>query len=64
MLARGLEAAQDRLAAAARTRDAAAFTTLLSGRVGVGPAYDTIRRLKAWCRGERFEPSHGGEPPR
>jgi hypothetical protein len=64
MLARGLEAAQDRLAAAARTRDAAAFTTLLSGRVGVGPAYDTIRRVKAWLRGKPFDASHGGEPPR
>ena len=64
ILARGLEAAQDRLAAAARTRDAAAFTTLLSGRVGVGPAYDTIRRVKAWLRGKPFDASHGGEPPR
>lgn len=60
-LARGLEAAQDRLAAAAMTRDPASFTTLLSGRVGVGFAYDTIRRLKAWLRGERFDASHGGE---
>jgi hypothetical protein len=29
--------------------------------VGVGPAYDTIRRLGAWLRGRRFDPSHGGE---
>lgn len=64
LLARGLEAAQDRLAAAAKSREPAAFTTLLSGRVGVGPAYDTIRRLKAWLRGETFDASHGGEPPR
>jgi hypothetical protein len=63
-LERGLEAAQDRLAAAAMTRDPAAFTTLLSGRVGVGPAYDTIRRVKAWLRGERFDASHGGEQGR
>ncbi|MFM7242711.1 MAG: lysophospholipid acyltransferase family protein [Planctomycetaceae bacterium] len=63
-LAHGLEAAEDRLAAAAKTRDPAAFTTLLSGRVGVGPAYDVIRRCKAWLRGERFDASHGGEPPR
>jgi hypothetical protein len=32
--------------------------------VGVGPAYDTIRRLKAWLRGERFDASHGGEQGR
>jgi len=64
VLARGLEAAQDRLAAAAQTRDTGKFTTLLSGRVGVGLVYDTVRRLKAWCRGERFDASHGGEPPR
>jgi len=64
VLARGLEAAQDRLAAAAQTRDTGKFTTLLSGRVGVGLVYDTVRRLKAWCRGERFDASHGGEPSR
>ncbi|MFM8735742.1 MAG: lysophospholipid acyltransferase family protein [Pirellulales bacterium] len=64
VLARGLEAAQDRLAAAAQTRDPAAFTTLLSGRVGVGFAYDTIRRVKACLRGERFDASHGGEGSR
>jgi hypothetical protein len=59
-LAAGLEAVQDRLAAATLDRDPTAFTTLLSGRVGVGPAYDTIRRVKAWLRGERFDASHGG----
>jgi 1-acyl-sn-glycerol-3-phosphate acyltransferase len=64
-LARGLEAAQERLAAAATTRDAAKFTPLLSGRVGVGLVYDTVRRLKAWVRGEQFDASHaGGEPTR
>jgi hypothetical protein len=60
VLARELEATQDRLAAAALGRDPAAFTPLLRGRVGVGPAYDMIRRLKAWVRGERFDASHGG----
>jgi 1-acyl-sn-glycerol-3-phosphate acyltransferase len=60
-LARGLEDAQDRLAAAAMARDPAAFTTLLTGRVGVGPAYDAIRRAKAWLRGQPFDASHGGE---
>ena len=61
VLARELEATQDRLAAAALGRDPAAFTTLLRGRVGVGPAYDTIRRVKAWVRGTRFDASHGGD---
>jgi 1-acyl-sn-glycerol-3-phosphate acyltransferase len=61
LLTRGLEAAQDRLAAAALSRDPQRFTTLLSGRVGVGGVYDVVRRLKAWLRGERFDASHGGE---
>jgi 1-acyl-sn-glycerol-3-phosphate acyltransferase len=61
LLARQLEATQERLAQAALNRDPAAFTPLLAGRVGVGPAYDTIRRVKAWLRGERFDASHGGE---
>lgn len=60
LLAGELAATQDRLAAAAIARDPAAFETLLSGRVGVGPAYDTIRRLGAWLRGRRFDPSHAG----
>ena len=56
-----LEATQDRLAAAACDRDPGAFRTLLSGRTGVGVVYDAIRRIGAWRRGERFDPSHGGE---
>ena len=61
VLERALEAAQDRLVAAAQRRDPAAFTTLLSGRVGVGFVYDLVRRVKALLRGERFDASHGGE---
>ena len=61
LLTRRLEAAQDRLAAAALSRDPRRFTTLLAGRVGVGGVYDVVRRLKAWLRGERFDASHGGE---
>ena len=60
VLARELEATQDRLALAARRRDSAAFTTLLTGRVGVGIVYDSVRRLRAWMRGERFDAAHGG----
>jgi hypothetical protein len=60
LLERSLEATQDRLAAAAVARDPAAFSTLLAGRVGVGPGYDTIRRVGAWLRGEAFDAAHGG----
>jgi hypothetical protein len=59
-LAGALEATQDRLAAAAIGRDPNAFVTVISGRVGVGMAYDGLRRMRAWWRGERFDPSHGG----
>jgi len=61
ILAPSLEAVQGRLADAARLPDPARFTALLDGRVGVGVAYDTIRRLKAWSRGERCDVSHGGD---
>lgn len=61
LLAARLEATQDRLAAAACRRDPSLFRTLLSGDVGVGGVYDLGRRLRAWSRGERFDPSHGGE---
>jgi 1-acyl-sn-glycerol-3-phosphate acyltransferase len=60
-LAADLVATQDRLAAAAIHRDPTEFATLLSGRVGVAPTYDTGRRVAAWLRGRRFDPSHGGE---
>lgn len=60
-LATALAATQDRLAAAAIARDPTAFTSLLAGRVGVGIAYDMVRRVRSWARGERFDASHGGE---
>ena len=60
LLADRLEATQDALAAAARTRDPALFRTLLDGTTGVGFFYDLGRRLRAWARGQRFDPSHGG----
>jgi len=63
-LGRGLEAAQDRLAAAVLSRDPARFTTLLAGSVGVDPIYDAVRRTRALLRGERFDASHGGEGAR
>ena len=58
-LERALEATMDRLGAAAATRDAAAFTTLVDGRRGVNPVYDLWRRGRAALRGERFEAGHG-----
>ena len=59
VLARELEAVQDRLAAAAARRDPTGFTTLLDGRVGVGFVYDGVRRVGAWLRGEHFDAAHG-----
>jgi 1-acyl-sn-glycerol-3-phosphate acyltransferase len=61
MLAAALADTQDRLAAAAIERRTAEFTTLLSGQVGVGRAYDTIRGVRAWVEGRRFEAAHGNE---
>jgi 1-acyl-sn-glycerol-3-phosphate acyltransferase len=61
MLEAALMATQDRLAEAAIRRDPHAFTVLASGDVGVGWIYDSLRRFKAWFRGERFDASHGGE---
>lgn len=60
LLAERLEATQDALAVAARKRDPALFRTLLDGQTGVGFVYDLGRRLRAWARGRRFDPSHGG----
>ncbi len=48
----------DILNAEAMSRNPAKFTTLIEGRAGVGGVYDWWRRLKAWLRGERFDPSH------
>jgi len=63
LLVRELEATQDRLAEAACRRDPAAFTNVLSGRVGVGLVYDAVRRVTAWVRGQSFDAAHGGDPP-
>jgi 1-acyl-sn-glycerol-3-phosphate acyltransferase len=48
----------DALNAEAVRRDPAAFTELLSGKSGVGGTYDAWRRLRAWVRGRKFDPSH------
>jgi 1-acyl-sn-glycerol-3-phosphate acyltransferase len=59
LLARQLEATQDRLAEAARRHDREAFETLLRGRVGVGGVYDLWRRLRAGQCGAVFQQAHG-----
>ena len=48
----------DALNAEAVRREPAAFHTLLAGKSGVGGVYDQWRRLKAWARGRKFDPSH------
>lgn len=52
----------DNLAVEAISRDAGKFTSLVSGRVGVGGVYDAWRRSKAWLTGRPFDASHEGPP--
>lgn len=54
----GLTDTLDGLNAEAMSRDPEKFTTLLEGSSGIGGFYDVWRRMKAWIRGERFDPSH------
>lgn len=53
-----LTANLDALSAEAVRRDPGAFTDLLAGTSGVGGVYDAWRRLKAWARGQKFDPAH------
>jgi 1-acyl-sn-glycerol-3-phosphate acyltransferase len=53
----------DELNTETMSRDPARFTTLLAGRTGVGGSYDLWRRVTAWARGRRFDPSHGDGSP-
>lgn len=48
----------DVLNAETMSRDPALFTTLLTGRVGVGGFYDRWRKLKAWATGRSFDAAH------
>ncbi len=61
-IARSLSAAMDALADASRRRATPSFDTILRGSAGVGGVYDLWRRGRARLRGERFDPSHGGNP--
>ncbi len=58
-LAAGLAAAQDELAALSKLRDPALFTTVLSGRVGIGAVYDAWKRLLALLSRRAYQGSHG-----
>jgi 1-acyl-sn-glycerol-3-phosphate acyltransferase len=58
-LTAGLAAAQDELAALSKLRDPALFTTVLSGRVGIGAVYDAWKRLLALLSGRAYQGSHG-----
>lgn len=60
ILSDALEQTMDELAVEAIARDHAPFETLVSGTSGVGGVYDGWRRARAWMRGERFSPEHGG----
>ncbi len=53
-----LTSEQDQLAAAAQRRDPREWTTLMSGRAGVGGVYQMWNRARARLRGERYHPAH------
>ena len=60
-----LATTQDALMADALSHDAAAFETLLTGKVAIGGIYAQGRKHWAWLRGERFQAEHGsggGQP--
>jgi 1-acyl-sn-glycerol-3-phosphate acyltransferase len=58
-----LTVSQDVLATEAIRRDPALFDVVVSGKVGIGGAYDWWRRLRSWVRGKRFDPAHASAPP-
>lgn len=59
-LERLLVGVQAELAAAAISRRAEAFETVLQGRGGIGGLYDVWRRLVAWARWQKFDDRHQG----
>ena len=54
----GMVSAQDALASLAMARSAGAFETVLSGKAGVGIAYDIWRRMVAMVKGRRYQAEH------
>lgn len=61
-LLHSMTAAQDELAALAMLRDAAHFTTVMSGQAGVGGVYDAWKRTQARLAGRTYVPEHGSLP--
>lgn len=55
-----LERTMDALAAESQGRDAGAFQPLVRGGAGLGPIYNTYRRLRALMTGQTLDISHGG----
>ena len=62
ILAASLEETQNELRDAAISRNPNAFTELASGTVGIGGAYDIIRRIRSTLSGKTFNPAHEEEP--
>jgi 1-acyl-sn-glycerol-3-phosphate acyltransferase len=58
LMATAMTATQDELAALAALRDPALFTTILTGRVGVGGVYESWKRLRARLSGRVYQGSH------
>jgi 1-acyl-sn-glycerol-3-phosphate acyltransferase len=58
-LAAALAATQDELAALSKMRDTGLFTTVLSGKIGIGAVYDAWKRLLALLSGRAYQGSHG-----
>lgn len=56
-----LEKTLDALAAAAMARNPELFDTIIAGRSGVSPVYDTFRYLKALVTGTRYRAAHGDQ---
>ena len=48
----------DELNRETQSRDPAKFDILLGGPVGVGGAYDFVRRIGSWFRGKKFDSAH------
>ncbi len=56
---RAQERAQDQLAVLAEQRDTGLFASVLAGSSGITGLYELWQRLRAFARGERYEPEHG-----
>ncbi|GAC1336622.1 MAG: hypothetical protein NVSMB18_00090 [Acetobacteraceae bacterium] len=50
----------DALAAESMRRDPRLFRPLVRGGAGIGPVYNTYRRVRAFTTGQAFDASHGG----